>query len=132
MHTATIYNEATGQIVMTVEAPDEHTVLLQMQNPEKERVLWGKKIDGNDFYFVAGAVVPRPVFTLELPEGDSLEVGEVWRVSGIPPGCAVYHPGGRTVVEDGYIEWASETPGSFMFQFELFPYKEMSLNAVVR
>ena len=129
---ATIYNEITGQIIMNMEAPDEDSVHLQIQDPQKEKILWNEKIDGNDFYFVAGAVVPRPVFTLELPEGDSLEVGEVWRVSGIPPGCVVYHPGGRTVVEDGYIEWASETPGSFKFQFELFPYKEMSLNAVVR
>lgn len=132
MIVATIYDDTNGAVLMTVEAPDKETVLLQVQDPKKEKILWNEKIDGKDFYFVAGAVVARPVFTFEVPVEESLEVGQVWRVNGIPPGCVVYHPGGRAVVEDGYIEWSSETPGNFKFEFELFPYKEMSLNAVVR
>lgn len=132
MLTATIYEETSGAVLMVVEAPDEDTVLLQVQDPKKEKILWNEKIDGTSFYFVAGAVVPRPVFTFEVPTKGVIEVGQTWRVNNIPPGCSVIHPGGRATVNDGYIEWASATEGTFEFRFELFPYKEMTLNAVVR
>lgn len=132
MLTATIYSETTGQIIMNVEAPDEDSVHLQIQDPQKEKILWDEKIDGNGFYFVAGAAVPRPVFTLEIKNGLTVAAGQVLRIGKVPIGCTVWYPGGTAVVNDGYIEWASVTPGTFDFTFSLFPYQEMTLNAVVR
>ena len=132
MITATVYEKEQGMVLMTVEAPDEETVLLQIQDPKKEEILWGEKIDGLKFYFVAGAAVPRPVFTLEIKNGLTVAAGQVLRVGKVPIGCTVRYPGGTAVVNDGYIEWASVTPGTFDFTFSLFPYQEMTLNAIVR
>jgi hypothetical protein len=132
MITATVYEKEQGQVLMTVEAPDEETVHLQIQNPSKEEILWGEKIDGQLFYFVAGSVVPRPVFPLEIKNGLTVATGQVIRISKIPIGCTVRYPGGTAVVNDGYIEWSSVTAGTFDFSFSLFPYQEMSLNAIVR
>lgn len=131
MFTGTIYDKVTGSVIMTIEAPDKQGVEIQVDDPSSQEILWGQKINGVTHYFVAGSVVPRPAFTFKVSPGLNLQLGEVLRVSNIPPGCSVFYPGGVIQVDDGYIEWSSTTPGEYAFTFELFPYQEVTLNAIV-
>lgn len=131
MVAATIYDKRNGQVIMTVEAPDEESVELQVSDGLNQKILWGRRVDAANFYFVAGVDVARPVMDLSINHAGVLAKGQILKVEGIPLGCSVVYPGGQTTVNDGYIEWASVTSGEFEIYLTCFPYKEVILNAIV-
>ncbi len=131
MKRGTIYNLATGQIEMNVEAPDEAGIVLQTTGREGLAIVFDEMFDSMQVYIQNELPVPRP----EMPwvGGDvGLTVGEVFRLDGIPVGSSVRHPGGSAVVNDGFIEWSTNEPGSYLIQVINFPYKEVNFNAIVR
>lgn len=92
----------------------------------------------NDLQTVPYVPVPRPSFDFSIlvasaPATDPviLQTGDVLRIENIPAGTQVDYPEGSLVVDDGYIEWSSLTPGSTSFSFINFPYLELIINATV-
>ena len=132
MKEGTIYDLATGRIEMTVVAPDEEGVKIQIIGKPGLGIYFDNKIDGANFYINEGKVLERPSMSLSLTDEVYLSVGEVIRIEGIPEECDVSHPGGVTQVNDGFVEWSSVEPGDFTLSFSKFPYKEVTINAIVR
>lgn len=88
---------------------------------------------GEDYYFDVSPQ-PRPSFSLVYQQ--SVMAEEVFSVTGIPIGTEVTYPGptGEPVTEtvnDEFIEWSSVEPGTYQFTFVNFPYKELTIDAVV-
>lgn len=131
MKTGLIYQVATGQIMMTVVAPDEESILLQKHGREDLDAIMDIEVDGREFYIHEGAPKPRPEMGLSVQGEAYLSVGEVLRVEGIPAGTEVVYPGGRATVDDGFIEWSTNEPGNYYFKFFNFPAKEVEINAIV-
>ena len=127
---ATIYDSKTGQIELSIEAPDKETVLLQGTAPPRA-VYWEDALDWHTHYFVKGAPVSRPKMVLYVTPGTELKVAEQLLVRNIPKGCKVTHPAGTTLVEDGFISWSTITPGTYEFKFKCFPYQDEVFNASV-
>ena len=128
---ATIYNSKTGQIEMSIEAPDEETVLLQNRSKDSS-IHWGEAYAWNDTYFDKGQPVPRPQMKLYIDPGYELNAGQELLIRNIPKGCKVTHAGGATSVDDGFISWSTDEPGDYSFLFQLYPYAEVEINASVR
>lgn len=135
----TIYNRHTGQIISTVEAPDEAGVLLQCTiNPDYEAHV-GAAYDNDKWYFLNGE--PTPLNQMELKITPALDVEELevelkpnqtLRVENIPIGSTVVYPGGVLHdVNDGYIEWEVEDVGSYYFGFFKPTYAGVKFNAVI-
>lgn len=131
MKTGTVYNKATGEVIMTVVAPDENGVLLQIRDESSEAVLFDQLVEGSTHYIVNGEVVDRPSMPLSVASDQQLEVDQVLTIEGIPPGSEVIHPDGATIVNDGFVEWASVEPGRYSFRIINFPYVEVSFDAIV-
>jgi len=128
---ATFYNSKTGQIEMSIEAPDEETVILQSRSKDAA-IYWGDAYNWADTYFDRGDPVPRPQMKLYVDPGLSLSAGQELLVRNIPKGCKVTHAGGAVSVDDGFISWSTDEPGEYTFLFQLFPYAEVEVNASVR
>lgn len=136
----TIYNRHTGQIISTVEAPDEAGVLLQCTiNPDYEAHV-GAAYDNDKWYFLNGEPTPlnqmelkiTPVLDVEELEVD-LKPDEVLRVENIPAGADVVYPGGvLRDVNDGFIEWSCDEVGSYYIGIFANGYAGVKFNAVVR
>lgn len=131
MKEGTIYRKDTGAIEMTVVAPDEYGVFLQVKDANLQGVILGKQIKGADYYIVDGKETPRPEMPVSHTGEVYLSINEVIRVDGLQVGSRLLYPGGQTIVDDGYFEWSSVAPGSFNFMIEKFPFKEVRINAIV-
>lgn len=130
MKRGTIYNSITGRIEMNIEAPDEAGILLQTTGREDLLVIFDEMYDSMEVYIENGEPVDRPAMPWE--SGDvELVVGEVFRLDGIITGSLVHHPGGSLIVNDGFIEWSTITPGQYSIYVTNFPYKEVKFNAIV-
>lgn len=128
---ATIYNIKTGEIIMSLEAPDEEAVTLQPLE-DGSGIYWEDALDHNTWYFVNRRPVPRPTMKLHVTPGTDLAAGQELLIRNIPAGCMVTHPAGVTRVDDGYISWSSHSSGAYSFEFKLFPYQTENLNASIR
>lgn len=131
MKTGTIYNTVTGQIEMTIIAPDEEGVTVQTHGREDLGVIFDQQISGKNFYIADGKPVERPEMSLSINQDVYLGIDEVLRVDGIPVGAKVVHPDGISQVDDGFIEWSSVEPGQYHFHITCFPFKEVDFNAIV-
>ena len=123
----TIYIKESGEISRTVYVPTVDDLVIQCNDGES--YLPGEL--SPDHYIKDGEVVQRPTMDLTVSSTE-LEVDEVLRIENIPEGSKVFHPEGELIVDDGYIEWSSVEPGTYLFRFENFPYMEEEVNAVVR
>jgi len=137
MKIGSIYDKETGRVLMSVVAPDEECVRLQITDEEKQGIYFDQEVNGREFYIVNGEVQARPKMGLfyshEPDEHDTvrLDVNEMLRIDNIPVGTVVVHPQGETVVDDGFIEWSSVGLGSHSFRLEKFPYQEVNVYAIV-
>lgn len=131
MKVGLLYEKQSGRIVMNVVAPDEESVLLQKMGREDLEAILDLEVDGREFYIKDGSPEPRPEMALSIQGDAYLAVGEVLRIEGIPVGTDLIYPGGRTKVDDGFIEWSTNEPGSYYFKFSNFPAKEVEVNAIV-
>lgn len=132
MKEGTIYKKATGEITMTVVAPDEEGVQLQIMGREDELgIVFDEQIDSGEFYIVDGKASARPSMTLSLSGNISVAPDEILRVESIPEGSHVLHPDGFDQVDDGFIEWSTSVPGTYFIKVFKFPYKEVQINAIV-
>jgi len=78
-----------------------------------------------DYYdLVNNKVTLRPTFEFQISQ-------DPFRVENIPAGTLIRYPGGKIIVNDGFIEWTAIEPGSYAFHFENFPYLEETLYAVI-
>lgn len=73
----------------------------------------------NTHYMLAEVLTARPNF---LVNDVLAAVNAPVVFSGLPVGTTVVYPNGSIVVNDGFIEWASDTPGEYEFKFSLWPY----------
>ncbi|SUE95808.1 Uncharacterised protein [Ectopseudomonas mendocina] len=116
---------------MNVVAPDEESILLQKIGRDDLEAILDLDLNGQEFYIENGSPKPRPDMGVSVQGEAYLSVGEVLRVEGIPSGTDVVYPGGRATVDDGFIEWSTNEPGSYYFKFFNFPAKEVEINAIV-
>ncbi|MCW7551069.1 hypothetical protein NX722_28355 [Endozoicomonas gorgoniicola] len=124
-----IYEVDSGRLEMIITAPRKEDIDLQLTGRTGFRAYYGDVKDGQ--YIVEGSPVLRPVMGLTVSSTE-LTIAKVLRVDNIPKGTKVFHPEGEVVVDDGFIEWYSVEPGTYLFRFENFPYMEEEINAVVR
>lgn len=135
----TIYNRNTGQIISTIEAPDEAGVRLQCTVDPSYEAFVGEAYENDKWYFVDGKPTPLQQMDLKVSpsvDPDELEVdlkpNQVMRVENIPAGTTVVYPGGvLNDVNDGYIEWEVEDVGSYYFGFFKTGYAGVKFNAVI-
>lgn len=140
----TIYNKVSGAITSIVQGPDAEAIELQCMFDENLAAHVGEELDANKWYFVNGQPVPRQELGLtfdppreESPDGYedaqiTLAPGQVLTITGIPVGLELMYPGGRVVVNDGFIEWSCDDPGSYYFQlFTDIKYEGVAFNAIV-
>lgn len=128
------YSTVTGEFISTIVADIAHTSL---QCNTGESWLPGAYDAREEFVDLGDPELPiilRPTFSLAHPA--SVLPLQVFRVDGIPAGTQVTYPGPSgdpttEIVNDGYIEWSAVEPGTYPFTFENFPYKEITINAVV-
>lgn len=141
----TIYNKTTGAISSIVQGPDEASIQLQCMFDENLAAYIGEELDAGKWYFVNGQPVERQSLgmTFDPPREDSpngyedaqitLAPGQVLTITGIPVGMELMYPGGRVVVNDGFIEWSCDTPGTYYFRmFTDIKYEGVAFDAVVR
>lgn len=119
-----IYQKSSGEIIRCVDAPWS-TVPQQLQ--EGETYILGNA-DDSLHYIDNYQVVARPDMNLNYENRD-FTVNEIFRVEGIPEGCAVVFPNGEIVVDDGFIEWTSSVTGKFLFYLRAFPFKDIFIYA---
>lgn len=140
MEIASIYDNDTGRIVMTVTAPDRETVLLQISDEARQSVLFGEQLNGREMYICEGEPTPRPTMPITIsidgipvPIDAEIKAGvdTVLRIDGIVEGSSFTHPQGEITVDDGYVEWSAAMPGGYYFRIDNFPYKEVEINAVI-
>lgn len=131
MKVGLLYEKQSGRIVMNVVAPDEESVLLQKMGREDLEAILDLEVDGREFYIKNGSPRPRPEMSLSLQGDVYLGVNEVLRIESIPAGTEVVYPGGKAIIDDGFIEWSANEPGSYYFKFSNFPLKEVEVNAIV-
>lgn len=145
MKLGSIYEKVTGRIVMTVVAPDQEGVEMQIAGSDKLAILFDKEVDGRNFYILDGVVTDRPRMSLlvrkqsdsscaEVTEDETqiiLLQNEQFRITNIPAKSVVRHPGGEALVNDGFVEWSAAERGSYEFEISNFPYREVKINAVV-
>ena len=80
-------------------------------------------------YVIDGIITSRPEFKLTYQS--DLAANEVFRIDGIPPGTQVKHPEGTIQVDDGFLEWSTNTPGEYKFRLSNFPHLEKVIYAHV-
>ena len=80
-------------------------------------------------YVDSGTITARPEFS--LAHQSNLSVDELFRIDGIPAGTQIKHPEGSTLVDDGFLEWSTNTPGTYKFTLSNFPYIEKVIYAHV-
>lgn len=135
----TIYNRETGQIVSTIEAPDEAGVRLQCTIDPLYEAFVGEAYENDKWYFLDGK--PTPLMQMDLKitpalDPEDLEVhlqpDEVLRVENIPAGATIVYPGGvLNDVNDGFIEWSCEDVGSYYIGVFVNHYSGVKFNAVI-
>lgn len=133
MKKGTIYDLKTGRVVMTVVAPDEESVHLQIVEREDELgVLLDCQLDPVTQYVdtKTTVVLARPEFPVALTDV-TIKVDEVWRVEGIPVGTELDSKYGKFIIDDGEIEWSSIEPGVFRFEFNCFPIQLATVTVTV-
>lgn len=133
--TGATYELATGRILMIAIGPDEDFLHLQILGKEDTQGVFVGAANMKTQYVVEGALADRPVMPLVLSKtGDPIELAlhEELSVTDVPPGTRLYHPAGvEDDIQDGFIEWASESAGDFTLSFMCFPYQEVVLHAKV-
>lgn len=133
MKKGTIYDLKTGRVVMTVVAPDEEAVRLQIIEREEELgVLLDCQLDPVVQYVdtATTVVLDRPEFPVALADV-TIKVDEVWRVEGVPVGTELDSKYGRFTIDDGVVEWSSIEPGVFRFEFNCFPIQLAAVTVTV-
>ncbi len=140
MKRGSIYEKQSGRILITVVAPDEESVILQITDQENQSLIMDVEGNGRTQYILNGEISDRPKMSLlievdgsetELAERTNIKVGELLKIAGIPKGTTVFHPGGELTVDDGYIDWSAAETGEYHFRFANFPYQEEHIHAVV-
>ena len=126
-----VFEVDSGKIVMSVQAPNYETVYLQVKNRDHLDVIYDVEAKSAEKYIVDGAVVDRPSMQLTTTHLEA-SIGQEISIYGIPTGSTVFHPGGITKVDDGYVKWSSDVVGEFEFTIECFPFKDEVINAVIR
>lgn len=135
----TIYDITTGRIMMTTQFPDQSGIQLQCTLNPNYRAYIGAELNAREWYFDQNQEPTlRPSLGLSIGDGDedgmievTLSPGELLTVTGIPTGTHVLHPAGEDVVDDGFIEWATDDPGEYRLFFHNHPMKEVSVHAIV-
>uniref|UniRef100_A0AAU6W0G5 Uncharacterized protein n=1 Tax=Pseudomonas phage Nican01 TaxID=3138540 RepID=A0AAU6W0G5_9CAUD len=134
MYKGTIYSASTGMIISTCRASAESDIELQTTLNPDHRAYIGEELDAFLYYFVDGAPASRIRMKLKVNGEDHiytdfgeepihhLKIGEVLRIEGIPKGTELQYIDGIVTIDDGFIEWTTDTPGEFQFNLSLFPY----------
>ena len=133
MKKGTIYDLKTGRVTMTVIAPDEESVHLQIIEQEDTLgVLLDCNLDPVTQYVdpATTVVLARPEFPVALSDV-TIKVDEVWRVEGIPAGTILDSKYGKFPIDDGVVEWSSIEPGSFVFEFNCWPIQLATVTVTV-
>ena len=118
---ATIYSSVTGEIYVTMTGPNEASVRAQFPLYD-DAVFVPESIDAKLWYLPNGVKTARPTMTLTA-SATTVPINTPFTVTGIPTGARVIGSGVDEVVNDGDIQWQSAVPGSFSFEFILFPFK---------
>ncbi|UIS24594.1 hypothetical protein S21ZY_032 [Pseudomonas phage ZY21] len=134
MYKGTIYNGKTGMIISTCRASSEADIVLQTTlNPDHKAYI-GDELDAMLYYFENDAPASRLRMKLKINGQDHVytdfgeepehqfKVGDILRIDGIPKGTELWYIDGTIIVDDGFIEWTTDTPGVFQFNLSLFPY----------
>lgn len=74
------------------------------------------------YYILDGQAVLKPIMGISI-SSLSVSIGVDVAITDIPEGTIVTHTGGSEEVDDGDIEWSSNTAGNFELRLENFPYK---------
>lgn len=136
----TIYVKETGRIINTIQAGDEAHIHLQVEGKPELACHIGAEFDSRLWYFKDGQPIERAsmglIYEPRNPDEDEelvLETGELLKVTNIPAGTRVIAPGSvDMIVDDGYIEWATDHAGMYGFWFIGGPeIEEVHFNAIV-
>lgn len=133
MIVGTVYRVTTGEIEWYVQAAEED-VLQQTMGDDDYQVYIGK-VDGNLYYIdhQTQTPIPKPEFGMAQPDSILADMIAEATITDIPVNTQVTWPDGVITIEtDGHVEFSTDTEGSYLFRFELWPYqtKEITIEAV--
>tara|TARA_R110000744_G_scaffold29513_7_gene70422 strand:+ start:631 stop:1020 length:390 start_codon:yes stop_codon:yes gene_type:complete len=74
------------------------------------------------YYVLDNEAILRPIMGISI-SSLSVNIGVDVVITGIPEDTIVTHTGGSEEVDDGDIEWSSNTAGNFELKLVNFPYK---------
>lgn len=125
------FDLATGQLLYSISSPYEDYIT---RFPVGTGIvgLVGEYVAAKHYY-TNGSVISRPLFNLTIDSSVVANITDEAVITGIPSGTSVTWPDGVVTVEtDGQVEFSTDTPGSYTFKFELWPYqvKEVTIEAV--
>lgn len=70
-------------------------------------------------YVLDGGITPRPSMQINVTGNQVINSPILF--SNIPTGCQLTHPGGISTINDGFVEWETVEPGTYIFEFDLYP-----------
>ena len=121
------YDNTTGQIVKAGGVQDS---MIDANKPAGTTALTGEVADASTQYVSGGVVTARPEMSLStLPT--VIDVDEEFVVTGVPVGTVCHHVDGTTTINDGSLEWESDTAGVFTFRLLNFPHQEVTFHVKV-
>lgn len=123
-----VITAATGEILRYGSCPE--TLIVAQAEGGETALECASDVTDETHYHDGLDFVPRPSFDL-LQSATTFSTAQTMTISGIPVGTEVLHPGGVTIVDDGFIDWSAVEPGDYQFSFSNFPYRIEVLNAVV-
>ncbi|WP_086931614.1 hypothetical protein [Agarilytica rhodophyticola] len=77
-------------------------------------------VDHKTQYVLDGVITLRPTMQIEVT--GSSAVNSPILFSNVPDNCQLTHPGGTSIINDGVVEWETMEPGTYVFEFNVFPY----------
>lgn len=123
------FDISTGEITMSIEAPD--VAGLEAQIWEGRGVVAGLEADGAIHFWDGDALRARPTMPVRGVK-EVLKPGEVMRITGVPQGARLIHPGGNSMIYDGFVEWSCPVEGTYYLELSHFPMREVVINVQVR
>jgi hypothetical protein len=116
-----VYYAANGEI-MACRRVDED--MIEANRPEDTEYLEVPPGVSNAFSYVLGGVLTdRPIMALSVVP-DVIDIDDVLLITGIPEGTTCHHVAGETVIDDGQLEWETNSAGHYVFRLVNFPYRE--------
>jgi hypothetical protein len=117
------YDPVDGRILTSGGYAD---VDIELNRPTPESLtIEADNADQGTQYVQESVLVSRPELSLVGIPTQGLAINEEMVVTGLPVGTEVHHQEGMTVIDDGSLEWSTNTPGKYFFRILNFPHQEV-------